>query len=417
MAPPHERHLSLRRVGSTSSSRKNAPAGRSSSGSGVTRKCIGLSLREGRDSGSMATVTEPPYPKQHTRPARTAWRYLTVALIAVAIGAVGMLAFDRDDRAGLWPWVSDFMRSPGFAGLAALAAAGLAFTGISRQVQVARENLEQARKSADQAQQSAQESLLHSRRTEQDRAWWNSFEWASSRALPADSGAESLPYVAVLRTFEALAKSATDHVQEAAIAGVMDVAAERHDRSETEIRGIRDERSVLAAGSGEDSEAMRSALAGFVASTRGTPASSSQAVHLLHEIDVLGALHRLSEGDGAVHVGRRGLEYIAPQPNRSIFQPDAVVEIDGATVVVEIKGWSIPVPPMAKNTLEMIRDRGVREPVVIVVSGHVRPSHVFDKLEQSLGFKIVTWRDADDDGALLMALRSAAQMGLRNDLV
>ena len=110
-----------------------------------------------------AAEKEPPFIRRST----ALWITTAVGLVSAVVSASIVLAIDRPNRASLGEWISDFAKSPGLSGLCAIAAAVLAFWGIHRQVAVSREG------------------LAHQREVEMKRAWWERFEWAASRAVPA----------------------------------------------------------------------------------------------------------------------------------------------------------------------------------------------------------------------------------------
>lgn len=337
-----------------------------------------------------------------TRPSRGGYHWVLLGLTAVlaaSLGVIATLMIDREHRWGIGPWFSDFLKSPGLAGMCALVAALIAFIGISRQVRVSRESVELSGRSAAQAQINAQHSLEHQRAAEQDRAWWNTFEWASSRAIPSDKSAEPLPYVAVLKTFQALAGSAIDDVQRAAIAGVMDVAATR--AGETIVDDAVDDRD----GADNDStDQIRSALSAFVASTTNTPARSPAVEYQLYELDVINALTRIEGGDVRLLGGWRELV-----PTRG-FRPDAIVEVNGTRVVVELKLFrksSTQSRHRVIETMRRIRDASVRDPILLVS----QPALDFGAdIESDLSFRAVSWSSPSDDDALRQALLEVAEL-------
>lgn len=336
---------------------------------------------------------------RHPRPAYF-WLLGPTAVIAAALGAVATLMIDREHRWGVGLWLSDFAKSPGLAGMSALIAAVIAFIGISRQVRVSRVSVEMARTSALEAQTHAQESLEHQRAVEQDRAWWKTFEWASSRAIPSDKSAEPLPYVAVLNTFQALADSATDDVQRAAIAGVMDVAAKRAGET-IAADGSSDSDGV----DGDATEQLRSALSAYVATTANTPARSRAAEYQLYELDVLKALARVEGGSVRVQEDGRSRQ------SSSGFRPDAIVEVDGNQVIVELKLFREPSAKaryMALETLRRIRGTSLRQPILLI--SPMAPKFGTD-VEAELSFRAVSWKSPSDDAALRRALLEVA--GLR----
>ncbi|WP_229586562.1 hypothetical protein [Kocuria sp. CCUG 69068] len=100
-----------------------------------------------------------------------------MSILGVMSGMVGM----RISRAG-WGWdvaATEFLTSPGAAGLAAVIAASIAAAMLNRQIKSTRE--------ADDTR------LNHDKEIEENRTWWESFEWVTSRALAKRSDDPELP--------------------------------------------------------------------------------------------------------------------------------------------------------------------------------------------------------------------------------
>lgn len=123
------------------------------------------------------------------------WICVLVGLGSAVVSGLLVAAIDRPERTSIGAWVSDFAKSPGFAGVCALIAASLALWGILNQVKVAKRNLE------------------HQREVNESHSWWARFEWAATRTVPISKDEVPLPYNAVLSTLTGLTESATDDVQ------------------------------------------------------------------------------------------------------------------------------------------------------------------------------------------------------------
>lgn len=131
---------------------------------------------------------------------RRGGRWAAVILIAFLCGALGGLVTFWVNGASTNPiigWFGDFLKSPGFTGLGAIIAAGIAIVGISLQIRA-------------------------SRQRDTDAAWWQSFEWASDRGLPRDSSELRLPADAAIDTLNALATAARTDIQRHAVRGVVE---------------------------------------------------------------------------------------------------------------------------------------------------------------------------------------------------
>ena len=125
---------------------------------------------------------------------------IAFALTALAAGVLGGLIVLSANGAADNPavgWFGGWLKSPGFAGLGAIIAASIALIGISLQ-------------------------LGASRKRDRDAAWWQSFEWASDRALPRKPSELALSFDAALDRLNALATAARTDIQKYAVRGVVD---------------------------------------------------------------------------------------------------------------------------------------------------------------------------------------------------
>lgn len=133
-------------------------------------------------------------------------RWAAVILIAFLSGILSGLVVFWVNGASTNPfigWFGDFLKSPGFTGLCAVTAAGIAIVGISLQIHA-------------------------SRQRDTDAAWWQSFEWASDRGLPRDRSGLKLPADAAIDTLNALATAARTDIQRHAVGGVVEELVRTH---------------------------------------------------------------------------------------------------------------------------------------------------------------------------------------------
>lgn len=304
------------------------------------------------------------------------------AVVGAVLGAAISLAVAREHRWGIGLWISDFVKTSGFAGLCALAAALIAFIGISRQVRIARAALDHAQTEAERVAARATEVLDHQRATDSDRAWWDSFEWAAGRAIPADPRQEPLPYVSIVRTFEALAQSATNDVQSGAISGVMDAAtSQRHSGGE--------ETSVAPASDGdEESNNLRAALSAYVAATANTPAASSAAAAQLYELEVLEALRRLAPSQGLELLSD---DQLPPTERRHV---DALLTGNADPVLVTIKYFGHSGPHWARRIRDLVQRHDGARPQLIIYSA---PGVDKPPAREMPNLLAIAWRAGDPD--------------------
>lgn len=345
----------------------------------------------------MARVRKPTRSKGRPRPERGSYwlpAVLGAGLVGGALLAFVVVSLIGADAAA---WLSDFVKSPGFGGICAIVVALIAFVGISRQVGVSKQAIEQARRSSADSLSSSREALEHQREKDAASAWWERFEWAASRAIPADEKAAPFPYRAVLSTFEALMKDARDEVQQAAIAAVMDEASRR------ESFASRPDQGDDAAQTQRD--AVRSALDNFVRATRETPARSLETEFRLYELEVLDALSRLEQRGIRILTELR----VSGQRTQLGFIPDAVVLVSGQSVIVEIRAGSKrdTMPRiLIESFVNRLRANSITTPVVVVTPARVpsQPEGV-----DGVSLRLVQWRGSKDDGALFEALLAAAR--------
>ncbi|MCS0644956.1 hypothetical protein [Curtobacterium flaccumfaciens] len=139
---------------------------------------------------------------------RIYWVTATAALAGGLGYGMGLaIAGPHESTAG--QWLLDFSKTAGAAAVAAVVAATIAFAGISRQVSANREQLKHQQKDAA------------------SQRWWESFEWAAARGIPAKKEDIALPYDTSMNTLFALRDSATSEVQRAACLGLIEELAKQ----------------------------------------------------------------------------------------------------------------------------------------------------------------------------------------------
>ncbi|GEM_PF-7078115 len=299
---------------------------------------------------------------------------LIVALWIVSgtTGAYLALALATADLANWGLWARDFAKSPGAAAFAALIAAAIAFAGISRQVSVSRSALEHQREAASTAR------------------WWETFEWASSRALPIGEKDLPLPDSVTISTLQSLSQTTATDVQKVACAGVIDVLTSRLVSMSNEV-GDSGEAAEPAASAAFD------ALASYVQASDGTSAASPRAEAAVYERRVLQALNSLSTDIRAFR-----------EPRVGDTRTDAVVELGDAKVAVEVTFSRTPqvVRARVRSAAQQRRDNGAI-PLVLVsrFSSPFTPSE-----EAELRVVVAQWNTPEDNEILLSALRRASML-------
>jgi len=307
-------------------------------------------------------------------------RWALVVSIAFAAGFLLDLSLSTADRENWGRWVRSFVRSPGAAGLAAVAASIVAYAGISRQVHVARSSLAHQVESADAS------------------SWWAMFEWASERAIPAKSDDEPLPDSVSISTLEQLAETATTDVQRAACAGVISVLTSRVQPPDVESLRQTAERVYSDA-----SVAAWEALRSYVDSSKGSPASSSAAEALIYENEVVEALTQTSVrfvGSDIRRIAAARVPY------------DLIAQVAGQRVAIDIKyGRSAPSvrKRAADSASRLAMDSSDYEAAIIVTPFAISETEMGASWPEQVS--VVQWRSDTDTSKLLRALESAAAKG------
>lgn len=309
-------------------------------------------------------------PKQAHR-SNSVWGYLFVGIASAMISGLLVAAIDRNERAPFGAWISDFAKSPGFAGVCALIAASLAFWGIRNQVEIAKRNLD------------------HQRDVNTSESWWSRFEWVSTRAVPASKDDQPLPYDAVLSTLTGLTQAATDDVQLAAVGAISEVAAEQPFESpKTEELSVAQPR--------EEEELRMGLLQKYSEVAGNTPARSPAVDAALYEFQIQRALRRILPSENI------STDQVRLAQGRSRI-PDAIVRYKGKRIVIEMKAYNKP-HRLNFRVIDIVRsfiDNSIAQAAIVVAPVDLK----LDKSDQSDG-RIATavWTNPGDDGNLVAAL-------------
>ncbi|GHD78662.1 hypothetical protein CLV85_1148 [Salinibacterium amurskyense] len=284
-------------------------------------------------------------------------------------------AIDRPLRAPIGAWASEFIKSPGFAGICALIAASLALWGILNQVTVAKRNLE------------------HQREANDSHAWWARFEWAATRAVPVSKDETPLPYNAVLSTLTGLTESATDDVQRGAVGAISQVAAAQQD----DTHGADD----LPADPSRAMEESRISLLQKYADVAGdTPARSTAIEGQLYELLVIQALKRVLPPHSVSTETFRGAS------GARLIRPDAVVIHKGKRIIVEVKSYRRQqrLSPSATAQIRSLVETSGAEAAIVIAPIELQ----LDPVSQSEGsITASVWTSPNDDDNLRAALEQA----------
>lgn len=322
-------------------------------------------------------------------------------VIGTAIGVLGTVVVQDALRVQTdWVVLGAFLTSPGFGGLCALGAAAIAFVGISRQIAASREATEKqiaaSRDATEKQVAVSRDASVRQHKVENDRAWWQQFEWVSNRAIPIDTNHEKLPFAVVVSALQALERAAGEAVQKRAIRAVMDVAAANDGGS-----GSPEEQSEGRAA------AEREALSAFVSQTSSTPASSPAALSRLYELEVADALQRIGDGLWEVRIDPASTRYGGS--GARVVRYDAAVVMRGRRVGIEIVGaatrdrlrFTLP------RKIAAIRGNSGTDPVVIITrNGPVLAPEDMERFH----CVEVQWKSVQDDRSLGDAVEAASQL-------
>ncbi|MGY3262240.1 hypothetical protein [Frigoribacterium sp. 2355] len=309
-------------------------------------------------------------------------RHIALLILAVGaasgiVGAYLALALATADLANWGIWARDFAKSPGLAALAAVAAASIAFRGISKQVSVSRAALEHQREAARTA------------------VWWQTFEWASSRALPSSEKDIPLPVAVTISTLHSLSQTTTTDVQKVACAGVIGALTSR-------VVAMPGDSAPSLEEPESDASAALDALASYVEASDGTPAASLKAQAVVeqameYEQQVMTTLAMLSPEVKAFR-----------EPQVRGARADAVVEIGDARVAVAISfARTVQVVRARSLSAATQRREGTSIPLVLVSRF---PSPFTPEDEAQLRVVVAQWNSAADNRGLLEALKRASTL-------
>lgn len=273
------------------------------------------------------------------------------------------------DEWGLW--ARDFAKSPGAAAFAAVIAASMAFVGISRQVAVSRSALDHQRDAANTT------------------VWWETFEWASTRALPAGETDVPLPDSVTISTLQSLSLTATNDVQRAACAGVIDALTARVDiGTESHEQDVAHE---------TPSSAALNALTSYVAASGGTRAASAKAEAVVYEHKVLSALTTF------------GPDFrVFREPPGTDSRADAVVEVRGEKVAVDVSFARTPQVVRARARSAAMHRRELNLGPLVLVSRFPPPFTPEEEAEMRV--VVAQWDSVEDMTHLRDALLRASNL-------
>jgi len=282
-----------------------------------------------------------------------------------AAGAYVVLAIVTADISNWSLWARDFAKSPGAAGTAAVIAAVIASLSIGRQVTV-------------------------QRITANTTTWWKTFEWASGRALPSVETDNALPDSVTISTLQGLKQTATDDVQRVACGGMIDVLTPR-------VVSMSDDAREPSKTSEPRTSAAFDALTSYVQASYGTPAASPAAEAAVYERKVTSALTDLAP---AIQAFR--------EPPGTDSGVDAIAEVDGVQVAVEVTYSRTPQVVRARTRSAAQKHRGNTYNPLVVVSRFPSPFTLDEEAEMRA--VVVQWNNSDDNSRLLAALRRASEL-------
>lgn len=311
---------------------------------------------------------EQPTERPPRRKLLVAASVIALVLIVGLSGACIALALSTANTDNWGQWARDFAKSPGPAAFVALIAAGIAYRGISKQVEVARA------------------ALSHQRALAQEESWWAVFQWASGRAVPAGENDVRLPDSVTVSTLERLADDASTDVQRAACKSMIEFLSTR----ERQAGDSGDEVSLAPSDT-------VSALARYVQSTEGTSAASPAAAALVYENAVRQALASVD--------GVNVKFYRSPVDKGS----DAILLVNERRLLLLVR-WAQSTNGMKftiSQTLKRLRQVVTDDPFLVVTP---LPVELDASDQKGLRAVVAQWRGPEDQSNLERALRQAIEM-------
>ncbi|WP_147359898.1 hypothetical protein [Clavibacter lycopersici] len=333
----------------------------------------------------------------------------TSALLAVATFAacmtLGVFIFGvfvaiftatwTSEAAGVW--FREFFKSPGAAACVALVAAGLTFWGLSRQLRVSRSVLQ------------------HEQAKTENASWWQMFEWTTSRGLPSAKDDTALPISVTVTTLQELATRATNDVQSAACAGVIDhlgspLRASDHDPDGTP--STIDHPGSVPEGKPQADVSAMTALSAYVTATAGSPAASAVVEGLLYEREVIGALEEVIGDLGSIRANPGGR---SRSGGIDFYETDALLALPLGNVLVDIHKVGDSVGRRAKladrirqlgraSRIMALQSPGDSKPQILILTDSAKAvEYLKDRADQA-GVVLIRWATDDDSEVLRSAL-------------
>lgn len=231
-------------------------------------------------------------------------------------------AYGTANLAGAGQFVRDFVTSAGFGGLAALAAASLAYFGIRRQARIARD------------------ALTHEQNVERARKWWSTFQWTADRALPPNKEAVALPPQVAITTLQELAVTAVDDAQRLACGGLVTELGKQADDAKYSSGSLSDEGSPTDqdhSQAGTRNDEVEAALSSYALATNGSAAESAIARRRAYESQVRDAVASIAAEAGLEYESSARLGLFGNPDLEDRFQVDGTITEDHNTfALVEV---------------------------------------------------------------------------------
>lgn len=300
-------------------------------------------------------------------------RFLGAVVLFDALVRLGTVFVDNPSRTD---WLEKFFLSPGAGGLAAVLAATIGALALNRQ-------------------------LDHSKRTEREKSWWQSFEWVAARAVPANKEDIPLPRATSIDVLTSLTTWVSSETQSKACQGLLDELLEPTNTARQEDEK-RTPTAVDASEPEEDAtlDRINAAVARYVETTAGTPAQSAIARAVLYEAAVLFALSEVPLKEGETF-RREG--HIRTPASRPTPAPDALFESASARLVVEVKAWTNPVALNRIRETAKLKDRYPGHKIMVI-----SPLDIGAAVQTAIpeGIRFLPWKNEEDTSNLIEAVRS-----------
>lgn len=348
------------------------------------------------------------------------WHYAASrTLYFVHLNFPGILIIPVPQADAVNAWLQQFTLSPGFAGMFAVAAAGIAVFGVHKQIRSSSElktkelyalsqqqtkaleasaiqqttALEAAAKQQQAALESATKqqatALEATARQKAEERWWVTLTWVYDKASLASSQADPLPKAVAAKVLNELLTTA-------------DPASPLQSQTVEALAGMFVTRGDVVDVNGNADQILRESIANLYTDLS---KSNGRDAAFAYEAQVLAALGQ--------YAGNFGLAFVTDFVRRGATLPDAVLVANGVGMAIEVKARPSN-HPLQPQVLQ--QTRGFLGSTLTTRAGeHIRiveativtnaPEAPRDRSNaDDAGLRVVRWKSHDDDAQLFLPM-------------